>query len=103
MFTKQQKQRLKERIERKIKRTRSGCWIWQGATVESNSRCKYGYIYINGRLRTVRRISYEIYKGPLGDSTVICTCSNPACVAPDHLLKTKYRKSHGPRRRRVDE
>lgn len=58
------------------------CWEWTGAkTVEG-----YGKISVNGRLRLVTHVVWEMAHNPLSDGDQINhRCDNPPCVRPDHL------------------
>ncbi len=74
----------KERFEEKTMPVpESGCWIWMGA---SNS-AGYGVFYLNGRMTTANRASYEIYRGRIPQNHFAChICDIPLCVNPNHLF-----------------
>lgn len=65
--------------------TDAGCWEWRGA------RFAAGYGALTSKLhgltdRTMRRISYELFVGPIPDGLIIRhKCDNRPCMNPDHL------------------
>ena len=64
-----------ERIEsRCIPIPESGCWIWEGATDSDG----YGHIKVDGIVRRVYVVLYELDKGPI-----------PPGLQPDHLCRVK--------------
>lgn len=59
----------------------SGCWVWTGG--QSGG---YGMIHDGTRLRSIHRISFEFYNGPLlDDFTIDHLCYRRRCFNPDHL------------------
>ena len=47
----------------------------------------YGKVRTGRRiLKSAHRISYEFFKGPIGDRQVLHSCDTPCCVNPDHLF-----------------
>jgi HNH endonuclease len=63
---------------------RSGtCWMWVGATLDDG----HGVIYLDGYMRQVHRVCYELLFGPIPPGThVLRTCGTAACLRPDHLV-----------------
>jgi len=60
----------------------SGCWEWQGFITSQG----YGQFYLNGKLVTAHRFSYEQAKEAIPDGmTLDHLCRNRKCVNPDHL------------------
>lgn len=69
----------KEKILKRIKKTDTGCWEWQGATIKRG----YGKIREGHKFLLVHRVMYgDIPKG----MCVLHTCDNPPCCNPDHLF-----------------
>ncbi len=73
---------VKERIQAKIRKTESGCWLWTGKPNQDG----YGHIHINGKSVGAHRAAWEVYRGPIPDGMQLdhINCST-LCVNPDHL------------------
>jgi hypothetical protein len=69
--------------ERSIPEPNTGCWIWLGALTGRG----YGALNVDGRLRVVHRVSFEVFIGPIGKGQVVrhLVCDNPPCINPGHL------------------
>ena len=78
--------RVKERFMRFISKDSSGCWIWTGYICVRN----YPRFWAEGRSSALaHRVSYAIFKGPIGrDKVIDHKCNNTLCVNPDHLQAT---------------
>lgn len=60
----------------------NGCWIWTGS-LDTNG---YGKFKLNGKSRSVHRISYAFFNREIPEGmTVNHTCCKRCCVNPDHL------------------
>lgn len=77
--------RLKEKI--KIN-PETGCWEWQGTKPNG-----YGYMWIRestptkkqGRMRSVHRLAYQEWVGPLNGLNANHRCLTKCCLNPEHL------------------
>lgn len=73
---------LRERLERRATRERSGCLEWAG----SRNPKGYGIIRYDGRTRRAHRVAFEVFIGPIPEGKMIDhTCHNPPCINPHHL------------------
>jgi HNH endonuclease len=74
---------LQERFEEKVMpEPNTGCWLWTGSLNNKG----YGRIMVNHANKLASRVSYELYRGPIGNLIVMHRCDNTVCVNPDHLL-----------------
>lgn len=102
LLTKKEHERIKASILARTKR-KGDCLVWTGAVAYTPGKAgqpgkRYGYMQINGRRVTVRRIAYQVLGGKAdpGVRVVECTCGNSLCIKPDHLVRGKQLKSNGP-------
>lgn len=82
-----------ERVLRRIRKTKNGCWLWCGPVNN------VGYGLIHGgkgepKMITVHRAVAKYYcKWDIQGKEVLHTCKNLHCVNPDHLqLGTKQER-----------
>ena len=87
---------LRDRIEEKIERDGSGCWIWTGTL----DLAGYGRIWTGSRVTGDRtatlahRAAWEVYVGPIPDGLVLDhLCRMPPCVNPAHLEPVTQREN----------
>ena len=73
---------VQERIENRIVKDPSGCWLWQGYTQKG-----YGRISVGNKNKRVHRVYWEILNGPILNDLFVCHhCDVPCCVNPTHLF-----------------
>jgi len=80
-------------LEKVIEDSQTDCWNFTGP----RHRQGYGFIGAyrisdNTKIQmTAHRASYMLHHGPLNSPDVIHTCSNMACINPDHLVSGSQR------------
>lgn len=63
------------------------CWEWTGPKSGSRKGRYYGYFKINKKNIKAHRFSYELHKGKIPETILVChSCDNPGCCNPDHLF-----------------
>ncbi len=81
---------IPERIERKILKASSGCWLWLG----EYNRNGYGRVKFAGRKLMAHRVIYELVVDQIPDGLVLDhICRNRCCVNPDHLEEVTIREN----------
>ena len=78
---------LEQRFWSKVSRKGiDDCWEWTGAGAKTKHG--YGRINVNGRMRQVTHIAWELAHGspPPAELVVRHSCDFPLCVNPRHLL-----------------
>lgn len=82
LFTRAQRDTLPERLQKKIIKTESGCWLFTG-----HLRTGYGHMTNKHKAVYVHKYMYEKYKGPIPKGYYVChTCDIKHCCNPDHLF-----------------
>ncbi len=71
------------RFLNKVKKDKSGCWLWQAGIHKDG----YGdFVPINGRSGLAHRTSYRLFKGTIKEGMLVLhSCNVPSCVNPEHL------------------
>ena len=65
------------------------CWLWWGNLIEG-----FGVYKVGNSSHRAHRVAYEIYKEPIPEKhSIKHTCSNKACVNPEHMAISKLRKA----------
>ncbi len=72
---------------RLVKKTET-CWLWTGC----HNGQGYGQTKVDGKMRTVHRLSFLQSRGELHPSThVLHKCDVPACLRPSHLFPGNHK------------
>lgn len=68
----------------RVKKTISGCWLWQGCVNTTG----YGMVSWAGRKNIVaHRLSWTIVNGPIPEGlNALHKCDTPRCVNPEHIF-----------------
>lgn len=66
------------------------CLVWNG----SKTNLGYGQIYVEGKLKLVHRVAWELSKGQIpGRMEIDHTCWSRACVNVDHLRIAEHKQN----------
>ena len=83
------KRPVMERLFERREINEQGCWLWTGYhTLRPDGTVKYGQMWVNGRWRTVHRLSASLFLGLDLDSVIQVNhrCDVPLCFNPEHLF-----------------
>lgn len=73
------KQRL---VNLMVPEPNTGCWLFLGQLYRNG----YGKINVAKKTTSAHRVSYETFKGEIGELWVLHKCDTPCCINPDHLF-----------------
>lgn len=74
---------IPERISRRIKKLKNGCWEWQGA----HDKQGYGHVFFKKYIWKIHRLFFKLETGK--DPKNLCVlhrCDYPPCCNPSHLF-----------------
>ena len=73
---------VQERIESRINKNPSGCWLWTGALSYG-----YGRVFVEGKNKRVHRVMWELTNGSIPKGIfVLHKCDITECANPNHLF-----------------
>lgn len=77
---------LKERILRRVKENRDGCWKWTGQIKDGYGMIKFT-IKCDAFRVSAHKVSYALWKGAIPKNLLVrhYICGNRDCVNPEHL------------------
>lgn len=60
----------------------NSCWHWL-----RREKQMYGYFYLRGKMVQSHKVSYNLYKGEIGEGLwVLHSCDKMSCINPNHLF-----------------
>lgn len=80
---------VRDRLFNRLEIQPEGCVVWTGAKARGHGR-----MTVDGRQVYTHRLMYEIFAGPIPESTELDhLCRNPACANVDHLEPVPHREN----------
>jgi len=64
LFISLREDKTKDNFLDKVRKTKSGCWVWTGARIHGHGS-EYGTFFYKGKRQTAHRVSYQLFKGAL--------------------------------------
>jgi hypothetical protein len=82
------RKRWLERLNEKILKVESGCWLWNGKT----SAKDYPTIWFEGKMVKAHKLFWEYLYGKIPEGLEIChRCDVASCINPGHLFLGTHR------------